>query len=109
MVKSTVPSPTQIDREDATPILPSHIVETIAAIGKLHDDHHRAASRAQRLAERATAVFARPAAVLWITFACVMWMYGNRLIQTAGGVALDPPPFMGCRDFSACWRSTSPV
>ena len=91
----------KLDAIDATPILPSHIVDTIEAIGRLHDNHDRAATSTQRVVENITGFFSRPGTVVRITLLCALWMAANLGAVHFNFVPLDPPPFQWLQGFLA--------
>ena len=83
----------RFNEHDSTPILPTHITETIGAIAKLHADHERAATRVQRLIERLTETLAKPRFIAGFTLFVGSWL-GIVAVQTAFyGSSFDPPPF----------------
>lgn len=90
----TSESPTQpFNSHDSTPILPTHITETIGAIAKLHADHERAATPVQRLIERLTETLAKPRFIGGFTLFVAGWL-GVVGVQTEFyGRSFDPPPF----------------
>ena len=89
----TSPAHPDIDARDATPILPSHIEETIRAIARLHAEHDRRASPMERLVERLTALFAQPGFVGLLTLFVALWVAANLLWSNLGHPMFDPPPF----------------
>lgn len=72
---------------------PDHIMQSVHTIATLHDEHHRAASRMQKVVESAVRLAGRPrfAGVMFALMAA--WVLGNFLVDRAGGHPLDPPPF----------------
>lgn len=79
--------------DDATPILPTHIEETIRSIARLHAEHHRNATRLQRIVDRLTAFVGRPRFIGILTLAAIGWIGGNLAVLLLGGSPPDPPPF----------------
>ncbi len=76
-----------------TPILPTHIEETIRSIARLHAEHHRNATALQRIVDRLTAFVGRPRFIGLLTVGAVSWVGGNLACSLLGGRPLDPPPF----------------
>ena len=79
--------------DSLTPILPTHIEETIRSIAQLHADHHRTATRLQRAVDRLTALVGRPRFIGGFTCVAMLWLGGNLLVPWLGHAAIDPPPF----------------
>lgn len=77
--------------DDGTPILASHIEDTVRATAELHAVHHREATSYQHAIDRITATVGRPATVGIVGGLIVLWV----LVNVAGPRALrfDPPPF----------------
>jgi uncharacterized membrane protein len=80
-------------------ILPAHIEETIAAIARLHSEHHQRATPIQRFTEDLTARAGQPTFVAWLAAATVIWVSTNLLIFMNGKHPLDAPPFPWLQDF----------
>ncbi len=76
-----------------TPILPTHIEETIRSIAQLHAEHHRNATTLQRVVDRLTAFVGRPRFIGLLTGAVILWVGGNLVSLCLGRTPLDPPPF----------------
>ena len=76
-----------------TPILPAHIEDTVAAIAKVHADHHLQSGRVQRLVERVTGWVGRPRFIAGMTVVITLWVAGNSVATLAGMKAWDEPPF----------------
>ena len=76
-----------------TPILPTHIEETIRSIARLHAEHHRNATTLQRIVDRLTAFVGRPRFIGLLTAGAMLWVGGNLVSEALGKAALDPPPF----------------
>lgn len=83
----------QSDPQDATPILPAHMSDTIGAIAKLHADHERAATPIQRLIERSTEWLAKPRFLGTFTLFVAAWLSIVGLQTLFYGSSFDPPPF----------------
>ena len=83
----------QFDPQDATPILPAHMSDTIGAIAKLHADHERAATPVQRLIERSTEWLAKPRFIGAFTLFVAAWVAIVGLQTMFYGSSFDPPPF----------------
>ncbi len=81
------------DSAGLTPILPTHIEETIRSIARLHAEHHRNATRLQRIVDRLTAFVGRPRFIGILTLTVIVWVGGNLAALLLGGAPLDPPPF----------------
>ena len=77
----------------ATPILPAHIEDTIAAIAKLHADHRLQTGSLQRLVERLTAWIGRPNFIAGLTAVVAFWVGGNLLATRLGSTPWDEAPF----------------
>ena len=79
--------------DDAAPILPPHIEETVQAIGRLQAQHDNQATAIERLMDRLTATIGRPGFLLWLGLAATGWALANLAAGAAGRAAPDPPPF----------------
>jgi uncharacterized membrane protein len=79
--------------DDASPILPAHIEETVQAIGRLQAQHDSQATAVDRLMERITATIGRPAFLTWLGVIVATWALANISAPQMGYRALDPPPF----------------
>jgi uncharacterized membrane protein len=85
--------------EDARPaILPTHIEETIAAIARLHSEHHKRATPLQRFTENLTARAGQSTFIAWLLAGIVVWVGINLLVLLSGKVPLDAPPFPWLQD-----------
>ena len=73
--------------------VPPHVAETIQSIALLHAEHHRKSTLAERIVDQLTLFVGRPAFLLALLAAAVLWMAANMAILLGGGVPLDPPPF----------------
>src|ERR1700687_2624855 len=93
-----------IDAPDSTPRakakasnttsqLPPHIEETVRAISRLHTEHHQRATFSDHLVDRATSLFGRPAFIVVLSLAVVLWVGGNFVLSHTLHVAFDVPPF----------------
>jgi uncharacterized membrane protein len=74
-------------------ILPAHIEATVAAIKRLHSEHHEQATPSQRFAERLTATVGQTKFLGWLTIIVVGWIGFNLVIIVAGSRPFDAPPF----------------
>lgn len=90
---TNVPAPPPFNPQDATPILPAHMSDTISAIAKLHADHERAASPIQRLIEKTTEWMAKPRFLGEFTLFVAGWVGLVELQMKLYGSSFDPPPF----------------
>jgi uncharacterized membrane protein len=79
--------------DDATPILPAHIEETVQAIGRLQAQHDSQATAVDRLMERITAAIGRPAFLTWLGVVVIAWTGANLAAPRLGYAVVDPPPF----------------
>ena len=66
---------------------------SVEQLAHLYDDHHRATSHAQRVANRLTATLGRPATVVGIVGAVLGWTAGNVIAGRIGSKALEQFPF----------------
>ncbi len=83
---------------DSESVLPTHIEETIQSIADFHAQHHREASRLQRMVERAVRMVGQPRFVGVLTLALVAWIGINLMLRAVGRRAFDPPPFQILQD-----------
>lgn len=79
--------------ETATPILPAHIEETVAAIAQLHADHYQQSSSLQRAVDRVTAGVGKPQFVAVLTGIVLAWVALNLTMGVLGLTPVDEPPF----------------
>ena len=79
--------------DSETPILPTHIEDTIRSIAQLHAEHHRNATALQRVVDRLTAFVGRPRFIGLLTGAAILWIGGNLVVGVLGRAPFDPPPF----------------
>ncbi len=79
--------------DSETPILPTHIEDTIRSIARLHAEHHRNATTLQRIVDRLTAFVGRPRFIGMLTAGAILWLGGNLALLSLGRTPLDPPPF----------------
>jgi len=79
--------------DPATPILPAHIEETVAAIARLHAEHYQQSSTLQRAIDRITGRVGKPQFVAVLTGIVVAWIALNVVLQALGRTPLDEPPF----------------
>ncbi|HEX3666932.1 MAG TPA: DUF1003 domain-containing protein [Rhizomicrobium sp.] len=70
--------------------LPEHLGETVQAIVRLHADHARSATPAERLLEITLELLGRAAAAVILTVLVAAWIGANILL---GRRAFDAPPF----------------
>jgi uncharacterized membrane protein len=73
--------------------LPPHIAETVKAIALLHEEHHRRATFAERVADQATAFVGRPRFLMGLAALVLLWVVANLSIRASGYIPPDPPPF----------------
>ena len=90
---TNVPVPPPFNPQDATPILPAHMSDTIGAIAKLHADHERQATPIQRLIEKTTEWLGKPRFLGEFTVFVVGWVSIVGLQMKFYGSSFDPPPF----------------
>ena len=79
--------------DDASPILPAHIEETVRAIAALQAQHESEATPLERLVETLTAGIGQPAFLLWLAIAAIGWALANAAAARMGYAPVDPPPF----------------
>lgn len=72
---------------------PAHIEQTLAAINRLHDRHHRSASPLQRVVEAVTAMVGRAMFVGILVGVLVLWIGANLILPAYGIRPFDPAPF----------------
>lgn len=72
---------------------PTHIEQTLAAINRLHDRHHRSASPLQRVVEAVTAAVGRAMFVGILFGVLVIWIGANLVLPAYGIRPFDPAPF----------------
>jgi uncharacterized membrane protein len=77
----------------AAPILPAHIEETVQAIARLQLQHDSEATRLERTMARLTETIGRPAFLIWLASAVVVWTAANAAAARMSYASLDPPPF----------------
>lgn len=90
---TNVPVPPPFNPQDATPILPPHMSDTIGAIAKLHADHERQATPIQRLIEKTTEWLGKPRFLGTFTIFVAGWVSIVGLQMKFYGSSFDPPPF----------------
>ena len=73
--------------------LPPHVESTIAAIARLHAEHHERATPFERFTEGLTARARQPKFIAWLTLAVGGWMSVNLLLIFIGYRPIDAPPF----------------
>ena len=82
------------DTIEATPILPTHIEDTIASIAKLHAEHYQQATPLQRATDRLTALVGQPRFIGVLSASLAIWMIGNLAAPRFHLEPADPPPFV---------------
>jgi uncharacterized membrane protein len=70
-----------------------HIEQTLAAINRLHDRHHRSASPLQRVVEAITATAGRALVAAGLALVLLVWIGANLIMAANGARPFDPPPF----------------
>jgi uncharacterized membrane protein len=65
----------------------------IHVTAKLHADHHKAATRPQRMVERAVDLLGRPAFIGVLMAVVLCWTGGNLFALAFGFPPIDTPPF----------------
>lgn len=85
--------PRRTNPTDLTPILPTHMSDTISAIAKLHADHERDATVIQHLMERTTDWFGKPRFVAVFTGFVAIWIAIVELESRLTGHSFDPQPY----------------
>lgn len=78
---------------NATPILPAHIEDTVAAIAQLHADHYARATPVQRVIDTVTAFAGRPAFTISVIIVVIGWIALNLIMRASGIEPFDAPPF----------------
>jgi uncharacterized membrane protein len=78
---------------NGSPLVPTHVAETVDAIAKLHARSERDVPRQQRSVEAFTAHLGQPMAVWAIAAVAMCWIGLNLALSLAGFRPLDPPPF----------------
>lgn len=79
--------------DDAGRGLPGHVEDTVRSLAQLHADHHRNATRHDRVVERTTALLARPLLMVALTIIVAAWVGANLAVPSFGYAPFDPPPF----------------
>ena len=74
-------------------VLPTHVEETVQAIGKLHSDHHDSTTAPQRVVNYLTDFLGRPLVTAGLAGAIAAWVGLNLALTAMGNKAFDPPPF----------------
>lgn len=72
---------------------PPHVEETVAAVVRLHVEHHQRAGAPRRSVAAATALVSRPRTLAFITLAIIGWVAANGAVAAAGGEPFDRFPF----------------
>jgi uncharacterized membrane protein len=78
--------------------LPPHVEDAVQTIALLHNAHHRNASRLEKLVDFASAQVSRPACLVIIASATLLWVAANLLLANLGLTPFDPPPFAWAND-----------
>ena len=81
------------DDESRSAILPAHVETTVAAIARLHAEHHKRATPFQRFTEDLTAKVGEPRFVGWLTLFVGGWIFVNLVTILTGRQTFDAPPF----------------
>jgi uncharacterized membrane protein len=84
---------TETSTTSKSPILPSHIAETVDAVARIHSDHHLKRTPMEIFMDNWTARLARPAVLLAIVCGVALWIALNLLAPLAGYAIIDAPPF----------------
>jgi uncharacterized membrane protein len=84
---------TETSTTSKSPILPSHIAETVDAVAQIHSDHHLKRTPMEIFMDNWTARLARPAVLLAIVCGVALWIAFNLLAPLAGYAIIDAPPF----------------
>jgi uncharacterized membrane protein len=79
--------------QSKSPILPSHIAETVDAVAQIHSDHHLKRSPMEIFMDDWTARLATPAVLAAIVCGVALWIAVNLLAPLAGYAVIDEPPF----------------
>jgi uncharacterized membrane protein len=72
--------------------LPGHVEQVLQATQKLHTDHHKRATRLERIVEGLVNRLARPAIFLAVVLLMACWI-GLNLVMPVFTTAFDPQPF----------------
>ena len=78
--------------------LPPHVEEAVQSIALLHNAHHRNASRLEKLVDFASAQVSRPACLVILASATLLWVAANLVLPAFGVAPFDPPPFAWAND-----------
>jgi uncharacterized membrane protein len=73
--------------------LPPHVEEAVQSIALLHHAHHKNASRLEKLVDFASAQVSRPACLVILAIASLLWVAANLVLPGFGLAPFDPPPF----------------
>ena len=73
--------------------LPPHIEQTVGAINRLHDRHHRAAGPLQRIVEAVTAAVGTALFAGVLVVVLLAWVVSNLGLAAIGLKPFDPAPF----------------
>ena len=75
------------------PGLPAHLEEAVQSIALLDNAHRKNASRLERLVDFASTQVSRPACLILISGASLLWVVSNLMLTAVGLPSFDPPPF----------------
>jgi uncharacterized membrane protein len=84
---------TETSTTSKSPILPSHIAETVDAVAQIHSDHHLKRTPMEIFMDDWTARLATPAVLAAIVCGVALWIAVNLLAPLAGYAVIDEPPF----------------
>ena len=87
MIDPKIPAPSK------SPVLPSHIAETVDAVAQIHSDHHLKRTPMEIFMDDWTARLARPAVLAAVVCGVALWIAFNLLAPLAGYAIIDEPPF----------------
>ena len=87
MIDPKIPAPSK------SPVLPSHIAETVDAVAQIHSDHHLKRTPMEIFMDDWTARLARPAVLAAVVCGVALWITFNLLAPLAGYTIVDAPPF----------------
>ena len=73
--------------------LPDHVDQTVRLIAKLHSNHREAATRVERVVERAVVSLGGPSALAILGCFAAGWIALNTALGAAGFAVFDEPPF----------------
>ncbi len=82
--------------------LPPHIEQTVGAINRLHDRHHRAAGPLQRIVEAVTAAAGTALFAGVLVLLLLVWIGSNLIMPAVGAKPFDPAPFSALQAVAQC-------